>query len=207
MSGQWSCLASAPSLHQVSLHTIHLCHKQLPPGLPACALGTWASQHTPVADWDLTFLMTAFNTTLWISFPEKVSGSEAVIRAKHMQKEGKPSRCNHSSEQERTLVEKYLPFFPWCLTICAWETNICFWTWTGKSSGQNKDEKRLCPPLKLNLFFAGSKKQGKAFMLYLFGCYVHFIGKLFAHSCFWSRIIEINQKKVHFQYFCPGSIH
>lgn len=80
MSGQCSSLASAPSFHQVIPHTIHLCHKQLPPHtLPACALGTRASQHTPVANWDLTFLMTAFNTALWISFPEKVSGSEAEL--------------------------------------------------------------------------------------------------------------------------------
>lgn len=35
--------------------------------------------------------------------------------------------------------------------------------------GQNNGGRRLCPPLKWNLlFFAGSKKHSKAFMLYLF---------------------------------------
>lgn len=35
MSSRWSCLASAPSLHRVSPHSTHLCHKQLPPPTPS----------------------------------------------------------------------------------------------------------------------------------------------------------------------------
>lgn len=111
-----------------------------------------------------------------------------------MQKWGNPSRCNHFSEHEGTLVQKCLSFYPWYFTVCTCEISVCFRTRTGKRSGQNNHGNRLCPPLTLNLlFFASSKSKAKLLSFScLFDCYVCFIGKLFALEQKYSDKLEKN---------------
>lgn len=86
--------------------------------------------------------------------------------------------------------------FPMMLAICAWETSICLWTWTSKSSGQNNDGKKLCPCLKLNLIFLEVQKSNAKLLCFtcLFWGYVNFMGSYLHIPVFWSRNIEINKQ-------------
>lgn len=120
-----------------------------------------------------------------------------------MQKRGKPSRCNHFSEHEQTLVENCLPFFPWCLTICAWETSINFWTWTGKSSVKIMVGRGFAHLSNGTCSFLQVQKSTAKLLCFtcLFGCYIQFIRKVFAHPYFLEQKYWDKPKKGWFAIF------
>lgn len=72
-------LPGISSLLAPTPHTTHLCHQQLPPSPPSMCTGNTGKSTHPCSNWDLTFLMTAFNTALRISFPEKVPASKVEL--------------------------------------------------------------------------------------------------------------------------------
>lgn len=127
------------------------------PLLYQCALGAQASQHTHAANWDLTFLMTAFNTALWISFPEKVSVSEAELFVQNMCKnEASPAYVVTYQNTSKLWWKNFATRLVSTWTVSASETkNLSNWNWSYFF-------------FFLFFFFANSKKQGEAFMLYLF---------------------------------------
>lgn len=171
---------------------------------PACALGTRASQHTPVANWDLTFLMTAFNTALWISFPEKVSASEAELFVQNI--------CKNEASLADVITSQNMSDLWWKnvfhFSHDAWQF-LPGKPVSASECGQAKVQVKIMMGRGFACLSNWTCYFLQSFYVLLVYLDVMFIllGSYLHIPVFWSRNTDINKKKVGFQYFPSSSIH
>lgn len=145
--------------------------------------------------------MTAFNTALWISFPEKVSASRAELFMQNICKNEASPADDITSQNMNKLWWKMFAIFPMIIENLCLKNQYLLLSMDSQNAGQNDDWKSLCPPLKLIFFFCMFRKARQSCyacflddMFILLGSYLH-------TTVFCSRSIEINQKKCWFSIF------